>query len=161
MIIELHPTVKDDLDFVLAAEQHEDNCPFVGQWTREQHEAALEDKDVSHLTIRIGDRTSVGYVILIGLADVNQSIGLKRLVVTHKGMGYGKEALRSIKKLAFEELHAHRLWLDVKDHNLRAQHVYESAGFIAEGVLRECIKTRDCFESLVLMSMLQTEYYRS
>ena len=78
--------------------------------------------------------------------------------MTEKGKGYGKEALRLVKKMAFQELKAHRLWLDVKEHNVRARHVYESEGFVAEGVLRECIKAEVGFESLVVMSMLCGEY---
>lgn len=101
----------------------------------------------------------VGYVILVGLEDADLSINIKRLVVTDKSKGYGKQALRLIKKFAFEELQAHRLWLDVKDFNLRARYVYETGGFIVEGILRECIKTGDKFESLVLMSILAHEYY--
>jgi RimJ/RimL family protein N-acetyltransferase len=66
--------------------------------------------------------------------------------------------LRLIKNLAFEQLHAHRLWLDVKDFNYIARRLYEKEGFIVEGILRECIKVGDRFESLVLMSTLQSEY---
>ena len=65
-----------------------------------------------------------------------QSLEFRRIVITDKGKGYGRESLRLIKKMAFEELSAHRLWLDVKDHNLRARHVYEAEGFMVEGVLR-------------------------
>lgn len=79
-------------------------------------------------------------------------------MVTEKGKGYGKEALRLVKQLAFEELGAHRLWLDVKKQNVRARHVYESEGFVVEGVLRECLKAEAGFESLVVMSMLRDEY---
>jgi hypothetical protein len=37
--------------------------------------------------------------------------------------------------------------------------VYQSEGFVTEGVLRECIKAEAGFESLVVMSMLRAEYY--
>lgn len=160
MDIRLRPTKKADLDFVLAAEQDKDNLPFIIQWQRKQHEAALKDSDTSHLIVeRIAEPISVGYVILGELENPNQSILLKRIVVTEKGKGYGKEALRLVKQLAFEELQAHRLWLDVKEHNYRAQHIYKAAGFVVEGRLRECLKTGDRFESLVLMSILLSEYH--
>ena len=64
-----------------------------------------------------------------------------------------------VKRLAFEEFKAHRLWLDVKEHNVRARHLYESEGFVTEGVLRGCIKAEAGFESLVVMSMLRGEYH--
>ncbi|WP_315969956.1 GNAT family protein [Brevibacillus massiliensis] len=81
-----------------------------------------------------------------------------RIVITDKGKGYGKEATGLIQDFVFTQLKAHRLWLDVKDHNLRAIHVYESAGFQVEGKLRECIRTDDRYESLIIMGILEREY---
>ena len=160
MNIRLLRTSEDDLDFVLSAEQSAENRAFVTVWTREQHLGALSSKDLSHLIIEnTADGNRVGYIILAGLADANQSIEFRRIVVTEKGRGYGRAALRMVKKLAFAELKAHRLWLDVKEHNVRARNMYESEGFVAEGVLRECIKSDVGFESLVVMSMLNSEYY--
>lgn len=122
---------------------------------------ALTDPDVCHLVIeRLDDQRPVGYIILAGLKNSNQSVEFRRIVVTEKGKGYGKCALRLVKRLAFEHLDAHRLWLDVKDFNARARHIYESEGFIVEGTLRECFKVEDTFESLVVMSMLKREYKR-
>lgn len=158
MNIRLRRTSEDDLDFVLSAEQSAENRSLVSVWARGQHLAALTSEDLSHLIIENAAGNRVGYLILAGLADANESIEFRRIVVTEKGKGYGREALRLIKKLAFEELNAHRLWLDVKEHNVRARHLYESEGFVAEGLLRECIKAADGFESLVLMSMLRDEY---
>src|SRR5687768_2270736 len=159
MDVRLVGTSENDLDFVLSAEQSAENRSFVSMWAREQHLGALTSDDLSHLIIKnTADGSRVGYIILAGLADVNQSIEFRRIVVTEKGKGYGKEALRLVKKLAFEELEAHRLWLDVKEHNVRARHLYESEGFVTEGVLRECIKAEAGFESLVLMSILRGEY---
>jgi len=159
MDIQLRRTTPNDLDFVLSAEQGAENKPFVSVWTRNEHLAALAAKDLAHLIIesRASNR-SVGYIILAGLADPNRSIELRRIVVTEKNQGFGREALRLVKELAFEKLGGHRLWLDVKEHNLRARHVYESEGFVVEGVIRECIKTEAGFDSLVLMSMLKQEY---
>jgi hypothetical protein len=49
--------------------------------------------------------------------------------------GYGRQAIRLIKALAFVRWQAERLWLTVRTHNARAQHLYESEGFITEGFL--------------------------
>lgn len=160
MNIRLLPTSENDLDFVLSAEQSAENRSFVTGWAREQHLGAISSEDLSHLIIEnIADGRRVGYIILAGLADANQSIEFRRIVVTAKAKGYGREALRLVKKLAFEDLKVHRLWLDVREHNVRARHLYESEGFVAEGVLRECIKTKAGFESLVVMSILSGEYH--
>lgn len=152
-------TEKNDLDFVLRLESNEENKPFIIPWDKQKHESALTNKDMAHLIMENrATHQPVGYIILAGLQNPNQSIELIRIVVAEKGKGFGKEALRLMKKRVFEEWGAHRLWLDVKVNNIRARHVYESEGFIAEGVLRECLKNGGTFESLCIMSMLRSEY---
>ena len=159
MNVRLRRTLEDDLDLVLRAEQSAENRAFVLLWSREQHLTALTSEDIAHLIIEeLSEGKRVGYIILAGLADKNKSVELRRIVVTEKNKGYGREALRLIKQLAFEELNAHRLWLDVKESNERARHVYESEGFLFEGLLRECLKSEYGFESLVVMSVLRDEY---
>ena len=148
-----------DLDFVLAAEGAEENRRFVGQWSREQHREALSNPDLAHLVVEsIEDERPVGYVIMAGLLDGNRSVEFRRVVITEKGRGYGREVLRAVKRMAFEELKAHRLWLDVREKNERARRLYESEGFLVEGMLRECVSVGDGWESLVLMSLLEQEY---
>ncbi len=157
--IQLRPTTLADLDFVLAAERDPVNRAFIGQWTREEHVNALGDADFRHFIVeRIADRARVGHMIFQGLTDPNQSIQLRRIVITEKGAGYGRAAVFLAQQWVFAETDAHRFWLDVKDFNLRAQHLYTSVGFVAEGLLRECIKAGDRFESFIIMSILRHEY---
>ena len=159
MSVSLRRTAEGDLDFVLAAEGAEENRRFVSQWTRERHRRALSDPDQLHLVAEsVGGGGPVGYVIMAGLLDANRSVEFRRVVITEKGRGYGREVLRAVKQMAFEELGAHRLWLDVMETNLRARRLYESGGFVAEGVLRECLRAEGGWESLVLMSLLEQEY---
>lgn len=112
-----------------------------------------------HLTVE--DKTTndpVGYVIMAGLADLNHNIEFRRIVISEKGKGFGREVLKLIKKIAFEQLHTHRLWLDVRLKNQIAQKLYISEGFKEEGILRECIFYNGNYESLIVMSMLESEY---
>jgi ribosomal protein S18 acetylase RimI-like enzyme len=154
--IKLRKTEETDLDYVLDAEHSEENSPFVIPWPREDHLQALSDPDIVHLIAQT--ETKVGYVIVAGLLDPNQSIEFRRIIVTEKGCGYGKATVEMIKDLAFETYKAHRLWLDVKEKNHRARLVYQAAGFMVEGTLRECLRTGNGFDSLVIMSMLRHEY---
>ena len=48
----------------------------------------------------------------------------------------------------------------MKEHNDRARALHESEGFVAEGVLRECLKGSRRYESLVVMTMLASEYHK-
>jgi diamine N-acetyltransferase len=95
---------------------------------------------------------------LADLQGEHRSIEFMRIVVTEKGQGYGRAAVRAIKRHAFETLSAHRLWLDVKEQNTRARAVYAKEGFRYEGTLRECRQGPDGFESLVVMSVLEHKY---
>jgi diamine N-acetyltransferase len=66
--------------------------------------------------------------------------------------------LRQIIRKVFSEYGAHRLWLDVFDHNVRAQRAYAAAGFRHEGMLREAVYRDGGYHSLMLMSILDREY---
>jgi len=158
-LVGLRPTVEGDLPYVLYVEGAEENRPYIGRWSRERHLRALSDGRHAHMILeRAGGGEPVGYVVLTGLGDPDRIVCLERLAVSEKGLGYGRSALRLVKRLAFEEAGAHRLWLDVKEGNLRARRLYESEGFVREGTLRDAFPTGDGFESLVVMSLLEGEY---
>ncbi|TFY97120.1 GNAT family N-acetyltransferase [Ramlibacter humi] len=157
--VRLRPTMQSDLEFVLSIERDPENLPYITPWERTQHEAAIRFPDFRHFIVEGGDGLdAVGFLILIGCKSPHQSLELKRMVIQRKGVGYGRAALRVAKKVAFDDLGAHRFWLDVKTHNTRAKALYDSEGFVVEGTLRESVRTATGFESLVVMSVLQSEY---
>ena len=98
------------------------------------------------------------FVILAGIDPPGGSIEFRRLVVQEKGVGFGREAVRLVKREAFRHFRAHRLWLDVFEHNQRAKALYVSEGFKVEGMLREHVNWQGEWRSLVVMSMLRREY---
>jgi diamine N-acetyltransferase len=157
--VRLRPTMSSDLEFVLSLEQDPENLPFITPWERTQHEAAIRFPDFRHFIVEGGPGLEpVGFAILIGCKSRNLSLELKRMVVRSKGEGYGRAALRVAKKIAFDDLGAHRFWLDVKQPNTRAKALYDSEGFVVEGVLRDAVRVTGGFESLVVMSMLESEF---
>lgn len=159
MSLILRPTIENDLDFVLEIERDAALERFVTSETVERHKYYLTESDVRHLIIEARGK-AVGYGILAGLNDADENIELRRIVIAEKGKGYGRKVLQLIKVMAFEELKAHRLWLDVKDFNSRARHLYESENFTVEGVWRECLKGANGRESIVFMSILRSEFLR-
>ena len=157
--VRLRPTLQSDLDYVLTLEQDPQNLPFITPWERTQHEAAIRFPDFRHFIIESGDDLrAAGFLIFIGCKSQHRSLELKRMVVQHQGQGVGRAALRVAKKVAFDDLGAHRFWLDVKTHNTRARALYDSEAFVVEGVLREAVRVAGGFESLTLMSMLAPEF---
>lgn len=150
----LRPTLPSDLNYVLEAEQHSDNRPYVAQWTSEQHLRCMGDTEARHLVVTAGENR-VGYIILTVRDRV---VELKRLVITDKGFGYGRLVLQEVKRLAFDGWKAHRLWLDVRSNNSRALRLYQSEGFIVEGTLRDTAWHEGEFLSVTVLSILEQEY---
>lgn len=157
--VRLRPTMTSDLDYVVSLEEADENAPYITPWERTQHEAAIRFPDFRHFIVEGGpELNAVGFLILIGCRSRQQSLELKRMVIQDKGAGFGRAALRVAKKVAFDDLNAHRFWLDVKKRNTRAKALYDSEGFVVEGELRDAVKMADGFESLIVMSMLRTEF---
>lgn len=148
-----------DLDWVVSVEQDVANRPFITPWERIQHEGALRIPDTRHFIVEVDGATPrAGFVILQGLRNPHRSIELKRIVLQPKGQGLGRVCVRLLLRMAFDDLQAHRFWLDVKLTNARAAALYRSEGFVEEGRLRESVRTDDGYDSLVVMSMLESEY---
>lgn len=158
--IRLRSTCSDDLDFVLAAENHAENIPYIRQWQRRRHEDAIASDDEAHFIIETDASHAVGYAILQDLTSPDGCLMLRRLVITEKGQGYGKQALQLLMQQAFEVHGAHRLWLDVKTDNHRAKTLYTQAGFVHEGCLRESMKNSTGYSSMDIMGLLHPEYLR-
>jgi diamine N-acetyltransferase len=67
--------------------------------------------------------------------------------------------LRETIDWVFQNTVAYRLWLDVLEDNVRAKHVYHSAGFVAEGVRRRAYKIPACDRiNLLMMSLLKPDW---
>lgn len=168
--VRLRPTMLSDLDYVASVEQDPRNLPFITPWERTQHEGAVRIPDFRHFIVEVsgaahgpselGDRA--GFLILQGCRNPHRSVELKRLVLQPKGQGIGRACVRRVKAMAFRDLGAHRLWLDVKSLNRRALALYASEGFVEEGRLRESVRLSaggaDGYDTLVVMGLLDREY---
>jgi diamine N-acetyltransferase len=159
LLLRLRPTMLSDLDFVGSVESDQENRPFITPWERVQHEGAVRFPDFRHFIVEAGPGyPSAGFVILQGCRNPHGSVELKRLVLQPKGLGYGRACVRLLAEMAFRDLHAHRFWLDVKSANARALALYRSEGFVEEGRLRESVRSGGGYDSLVVLSMLESEH---
>ena len=156
-MIEIRETDAADLDFVLEHEHSPAATPFIAVWTREQHLDAIRDPAVDHLLITAAGEPA-GYAIYLDLDHPHGSLQLKRIVVSRRGEGIGRAALALIVERGFSEHGAHRVWLDMVTTNEPARRVYEAAGFVEEGVLREVWRNEDGIQSLAVMSILDREW---
>jgi RimJ/RimL family protein N-acetyltransferase len=77
----------------------------------------------------------------------------------YRARGHGPEAMKLILAFGFEELNLHRLDLRVFDFNDRAIKSYRKCGLVEECRLREVLFRDGEYHDIVIMSILEDEYY--
>jgi diamine N-acetyltransferase len=148
----------DDIPATFALERTPMAREFVGQWSEERHHATLGSGDARYYVSETEWGELQAYAILRGIQETSRAIELKRIVVAVPERGLGRSILKELVRIAFRELGAHRLFLDVYEDNARARHIYESLGFQYEGVMREAAHRDGHWCNLSLMSILESEY---
>lgn len=160
-----------------------DDLPIVAQWSTDaeflrrlqftpvrpfnQHDASESylggghGHTHTHFRLRtLADDRLVGYVVLYDIywnlqtANVGIAIGDP----AHRGKGYGRDGMQLILRYAFNELNLHRVGLTVLERNHAARHVYESVGFVVEGILRDTDYRDGIRGNDVQMSILAHEW---
>jgi len=154
----LRPAVPSDIARIVALERTPHGRSFVGQWSEERHLATLTGGDARYFVSETESGDLQAYAILRGLSEDSGSVELKRIVVATPERGLGRRVLEELICTVFEDMKAHRLFLDVFEDNARARHLYESIGFRYEGVMRDAALRDGQFFCLHLMSMLESEY---
>ncbi|QLJ02495.1 GNAT family N-acetyltransferase [Streptomyces sp. NEAU-sy36] len=121
------------------------------------------DQD-DRLDLAVVERTTghvVGEAVLHEWDPSNESCGFRIcLAPGTRGRGLGTEATRLIVGHGFERLGLHRISLEVYAFNPRARRVYEKAGFVAEGVLRDALLWEGERVDATVMSILAPEWFR-
>jgi diamine N-acetyltransferase len=154
----LRLATSDDIPAILALERTPMAREFVGQWSDDRHRATLTGGDARYFVSETEWNEVQAYAILRGINEDSRAIELKRIVVAVPERGLGRRMLKELMRIAFRELGAHRLFLDVYEDNARARHLYESLGFRYEGVMREAARRDNHWCNLQLMSILESEY---
>ncbi|MFQ9511160.1 MAG: GNAT family N-acetyltransferase [Lachnospiraceae bacterium] len=75
------------------------------------------------------------------------------------GKKIGSVVIPEIIKFGFECLNLHRIELDVFDFNERAIRAYQKSGFVIEGQLRKAHLNVDGWHDVILMAILEEDYY--
>lgn len=101
----------------------------------------------------------LGYVELDGILW-NQRNGWLSIAIggDFQGQGYGKEAMETLLRFAFDELNLHRVQLTVFENNERAISLYESLGFTKEGAHREFLYRDGKSYDMLLYGLLRREW---
>jgi RimJ/RimL family protein N-acetyltransferase len=156
--MQIQLATQSDIPVIMQLERIEGYERLVGRWDARQHEREIGNPSSRYLLARDGNEIA-GFAILQGLADANQCVRLRRIIVRNAGRGTGSRLLQSVLRVCFEELSAHRVDLIVHMENERARRVYARAGFAEDGILRDYHRDADgSFRSMRLMSLLRPDW---
>lgn len=120
--------------------------------------AAAEDRFDFAITTA-DDPMYLGEAVVMDIDPDNRSAVFRISLASESlfGRGLGSAATAMIIDFALGELDLHRLELEVYAFNDRARHMYESLGFVEEGVRRDALWQDGAFHDAVIMSILATD----
>ncbi|WP_033169964.1 GNAT family N-acetyltransferase [Selenomonas sp. ND2010] len=158
--LQLRKADLSDLGYIMKLEYEPENLKFIVPFDRDFHTKLIRESKAA-MDIIVEERETgspVGYLMINGLTTEAKEIEWTHVIIEKKGVGYGHEAMKLLKAWSFDDLKFHRAWMDCKDYNVRALHLYESEGMVREGLIRETILTNGVYENLVILGILDREY---
>ena len=149
-----------DLNYIMTLQYAPENLKFVVPFDKDYHREIINSDGAEKLDVIIEELDTgqaVGYFMLRKMDS--PFIEFTHVIIGRKRLGYGREALKLLLKWSFEIKDFHRVWIDCKDYNKIALRLYESLGFVREGFLREILFTDGVYENLIVLGMLDNEYF--
>lgn len=125
-VITLRPTVEDEIPRIAALEAAFGGG-FVLPYSLDQHYREFRRAEVLYKSVYRGDDL-IGFALLVMDPD-GHSVEFRRVVIAEPGRGNGRRVVGMVNDAVRRELGRTRLWLDVFEDNVRAQHVYERCGY--------------------------------
>lgn len=147
-----------EIQEVIDIESHKENRDYLWNGTMDEHKAEIVDPN--HLLLLFHEKQSretKGYA-LIRLDFKSHIFEVRRIAITDKGKGYGKEAMIGLFHYAFEQTETNRLWLDVYPDNEIGIKLYESLGMHCDGILRQNYLSERGYLDQIIYSLLRCEY---
>jgi RimJ/RimL family protein N-acetyltransferase len=118
----------------------------------------VDEPGVERRIVLDADDTPVGFWALAVHGD-GWLVELSRIIAIAPRRGIGAWALRRMVRRAFDDLGAHRVWLEVTADNAPARALYEREGFVLEGTFRDGYRGQDGgFRDLCAYGLLASEY---
>lgn len=140
-------------------------------WFEEPFDALAELEDIYERHIHDererrfiieSDGAPVGLVELVEINFIHRNCEFQIIVAPNaQGHGHATVATRKALDYAFRILNLHKVYLYVDVANAPAAHVYEKAGFVDEGSLREQFFANGEYRDARLMAVLQREFLAS
>lgn len=157
----MEPAKPEDIDFIIGMEKDPDNSRFISTYGYDEHLEELNDETKIVLIINeIKSSKPIGYVLNCLNRDSNQ-FEIRRIAISKKNKGYGRESMNALFQYAFESLNLNKVWLDVYPGNDAGIHLYESLGMHKDGVLRENMYSlKYGYRDQIIYSILRSEYIK-
>ncbi|MBR4861965.1 MAG: GNAT family N-acetyltransferase [Firmicutes bacterium] len=152
---------EEEIPEIIEIESHEENRDYLWIGTVEEHKAEIADPN--HLLLIFHEkksRVTKGYA-LIRLDHKSHIFEVRRIAITDKGKGFGKESMIGLIRYAFEFANTNRLWLDVYPDNEIGIKLYDSLGMYRDGILRQNYLSERGYLDQIIYSMLRSEYEES
>lgn len=150
---------EQDINTIIELENHEDNKRFIWQGTYEEHLTEINSESSLLLIFRQkSDNEIIGFALSV-INDKYDVFELRRIAISKKGCGYGKESILGIIKYSFEHLNTNRFWLDVYPENKIGISLYESIGMHLDGTLRQSYKDDRGYHDQMIFSILKEDYW--
>lgn len=150
-----------DLGYIMTLMFAPENLKFIVPFEEDYHRQIISSDGSEKMDViieEIDTGLSAGYFMLRKLDS--PCAEFTHVIIGRKGLGYGREALKLLLDWTFGVKKFHRAWIDCKEYNSIALHLYESSGFVREGLLREYIFNNGVWENLIVLGMLESEYRR-
>ena len=159
--LRLRRATVDDINYIMALQFAPENLKFIVPFDREYHEEIIKSDNTQAVDVIIEERETnfaAGYFMIRGLDNDAKETEWTHVIIGRKGLGYGHEAMKLLKAWTFLKKKSHRAWLDCKDYNEVAIHLYESEGLVREGLIRDTLLTDGVYENLLIFGILDREY---
>ncbi len=149
------PEVADWTNLYLPMSNADEERWFEDQLQRDKHEKPLAIEILDGETWKL-----VGSCSVFSIDWVN-SAGELGIMIGDKSFwnkGYGTQVMLLLVGHCFETLNLNRAFLRVYSRNSRAVRIYQKAGFVEEGRLRQAAFRRGVYDDVVMMSVLRSEW---
>jgi RimJ/RimL family protein N-acetyltransferase len=144
--------------------RHYDFMPALPR-TAGQLKEMIESSSDAHdqCIFAIKENEGGGLIGICGFESIVWNNGTARLYIglgdkEHRGKGYASEAIRQLVDFGFMELNLHCIQLSVIEYNSSAIKLYERAGFVREGTVREFVCRDSKRFDLYMYGLLRKEW---
>lgn len=148
----------EEIKEIIFLENKEENKKFVWQGTYEEHLKEINSSSDFLLTFKEKESNQIVGFALININNQSNIFELRRIVISKKRKGYGKESILGLMNYAFNKKNINRFWLDVYTDNKIAIELYKKLGMTFEGTLRESYKSERGYLDQMIFSILIEEF---